>query len=215
VDVANSMDNEISNQMKDAFGSNDSNFDVVYQNGYLSQDNQNETILANTGAQVGENNRINEITITLNDDFLEMGTDVAIFNTIIHENIHALMLFQLDKMEIAPDDPNADFSILADLWSEAIVLKDAQGNVGTNALEAQMHEIMSDVISTQAEIVLDYALTNGYNMNLTQAEALAWSGLQSSVVWTVMDEFVKETFDNIISYETSGFEILAVGTKCN
>jgi hypothetical protein len=215
VDEANSMDNEISNQMKSAFGSYDSDYDLIYQNDSIPEDNPNEITFASTGAKVDENNRINEITITLNNDFLKVGTDVAIFNWAVHENIHALMLYQLDKMEIAPDDPNVDFSILADLWSEALALKDAQGNVGTTALESQMHEIMSGVISTQASIVLDYALSKGCDMSIAQAEALAWSGLQSSIAWTVMDEFVKETYDNIISYEVSGFEILAVGTKCN
>ena len=60
-----------------------------------------------------------------------------------------------------------------------------------------------------------YADNKGYTISNTQAEALGWAGLQESVAWAVMDEYLKETYESIINYDATSFEILSVGVACN
>lgn len=210
---ANLMNNTLANEMKAAFGSDDSDYDLIYKQIDL-EDNGNNRTLGQTDISLRKNGKIKSIIIWLDSEFLNHGTDVAIFSTIIHENMHALMFYQLDNMEIAPDNPNIDLSILANQWSE-VVAENSGGPLGPTELAYTQHEIMSGLVDTMAEYIENFASNKGYNMNLTQAKALAWLGLDDSVAWTIMDQNLKNTYENIIDYEVTNFEILAIGTECN
>ncbi|MDF0714738.1 hypothetical protein PY092_01140 [Muricauda sp. 334s03] len=117
-------------------------------------------------------------------------------------------------MNIAPDDPNVDFSILADQWSK-VVAESNGGPLPPNELAYTQHEIMSNLIETMAEYIESFSSNKGYNINMIQAEAMAWIGLDDSIAWTVMDQNLKETYENIIDYEIANFDILAIGSECN
>ncbi len=211
---ANIDDNKVADAMKKAFGeSSNTEYDVVYRNANILQ--IDGTVLAQTVPKVDSSDRINNITISFDNQYLKEGTDLSIYATTIHENVHAIMMYQLDKMDITINDSNVDFSILADEWSKAVANKQANGNVGSAALAHQMHEIMSSWVQDMASILSDYASGQGYDLSELEAEAIAWTGLQESVAWTVMDEESKELFENLIDYEATGFEVLANGTKCN
>ncbi|MDC6390854.1 hypothetical protein PP182_19370 [Maribacter sp. PR1] len=82
-------------------------------------------------------------------------------------------------------------------------------------LAKQQHQIMGDLVLESAEIIQNYDNAKGYNVSDNTAEALAWAGLQSSTAWTLLDEIVKQNYKNIIDDESSGFEILAIGSPCN
>src|SRR5690606_6025870 len=158
---------------------------------------------------------IKSMNITFDNSYLDLATDISIFATAIHENIHALMFYQLDQMNITIDDPQIDYSILANEWSKAVATRQSDGNLGPSHLEQQMHEIMAGLVLDMANIIKDYADNKGYTIGETQAEALAWAGLQGSVAWAVMDEYLKETYESIIDYDATSFEILSVGVACN
>jgi len=211
-EIANTMNMGLANDMQNAFGVF-SNYDLIYKQTNLVDDGNTKT-LGQTDITLGNNGKIENITISLDSGLLNSGTDIAIFSTIIHENMHALMFYQLDMLKIAPDNPNIDFSILADQWSQ-IVAESSGGQLPPNELAYTQHEIMSNLIDTIAGYIMDFASNKGYNMDIIQAEALAWIGLDDSVAWTIMDQNLKDTYENIIDYEISSFEILAVGTECN
>ena len=48
--------------------------------------------------------------------------------------------------------------------------------------------------------------SKGYPMDDFIAEAISWSGLQSSIAWTLMDEGLKDTYRNLIDYEATGLK---------
>ncbi|WP_136465638.1 hypothetical protein [Flagellimonas onchidii] len=212
VNNANIADNSLTKDMKKAFGNDDSNFDLIYKQKDLPTNNNHQT-LGQTNVSL-RNGKIDNITIWLDSDFLKKGTDVSIFSVVIHENMHALMYYQLDRKGIAPSNPNVDLSILADQWSKAVA-QNSNGVMPPDNLAYTQHEIMSGLVDTMAGYISNFAKSKGYQIDSSQALALAWVGLEDSVAWTVMDSDLKETYEDIIDYETTGFEILSVGTKCN
>lgn len=110
-----------------------------------------------------------------------------------------------------------DLSIFANEWSKYVAHVQAgvpQNQILTD-LAIQQHQIMGDLVLESAEIIQNYGNAKGYNVSDNTAEALAWAGLQSSTAWTLLDEIVKQNYKNIIDDESSGFEILAIGSPCN
>ncbi|WP_420399524.1 hypothetical protein [Flagellimonas sp.] len=200
--------------MKDAFGNDDSDFDITYKHKVLEDDREGRLTLGETHVTLA-NSRISDMTIYLNTTYLNLATDVSIFATVLHENVHALMLYQLDQKGIVFDNPeNLDMAILADKWS-AEVAKIQNGPMPPNDLAYAQHRIMVGVVDVMADYIQTFATTRNYGIDEIQAEALAWTGLFDSIAWTLMDPLVKESIENLIEYETTGFGPLAIGTKCD
>ncbi|UII78018.1 hypothetical protein [Flagellimonas sp. CMM7] len=212
IGIANVADNKMANDMRNAFGRDNSGFDLTYKYKDLP-DSNNETTLGQTDVTLKSNGRIQNMTIWLDSDFIKQATTVSIYSVVLHENMHALMYYQLDNKSIAPNNPDIDLSILADKWSK-VVAESSGGPLPRNQMAYAQHEIISGLVDTMAGYIRNFTRGSGYQIDTVQATALAWVGLEDSIAWTVMDEDEKETYTNIINYERTGFEILSVGTKC-
>ncbi len=216
IESANNSDNLIGQKIKDAFGDDDAPT-LFYSNEDIFQDNPNGMVLARTIPTVDNEGNITNIKIELDNDFLMEATDLSIFATVIHENIHALMFYQLSNAGINIDNPNIDYSDLANEWTKFVAHVQAgvpQEEVLSDLAIIQ-HQIMGDIVLESAQIIQNYGNSKGYGVSENTAEALAWAGLQSSVAWTLLDETVKENYTYLIDYESTGFEILAIGSPCN
>ncbi|MDO6471004.1 hypothetical protein [Maribacter sp. 1_MG-2023] len=216
VEEANKADNPIAQKIMDSFGSQDGP-DLFYSNTDIPQDNPDGHVLGRTIPTTNSQGNIVRINIELDNDFLIDATDLSIFATVIHENIHALMYYQLSNAGITIDNPNIDYSILANEWSKHVAHVQAgvpQDEILTD-LAIQQHQIMGALVLESAQIIQNYGNLKGYNVSDNTAEALAWAGLQDSVAWTLLEEIVKENYKNIIDDESTGFEILAIGSPCN
>ncbi len=215
INTVNSINNDVGEGMLEAFGGDDSFVNLTYKNGNLIQNGG--TVLARTDFTSDANGVLSSITITLSNNYIATATDISIFKTVVHENIHAYMFYQLATAGITVDNPNGDLSILADEWSQYVAQRELgiphdQTNVD---LQTQQHEAMSDLVTDIGKMIKDYATSKGYDIDDFTAEALAWSGLQETVGWSLLDNEIRETYEDIIDYESTGFEILAVGEPCN
>ena len=216
VEEANKADNPIAQRIKDTFGNQDGP-DLFYSNTDIPQDNPDGHVLGRTIPTTNSQGNIMRINIELDNDFLIDATDLSIFATVIHENIHALMYYQLSNAGITIANPNIDYSILANEWSKHVAHVQAgvpQDEILTD-LAILQHQIMGDLVLESAQIIQNYGILKGYNVSDNTAEALAWAGLHDSVAWTLLEEIVKENYKNIIDDENTGFEILAIGSPCN
>ena len=215
VENANKTDNPIGQKIKDAFG-NQNTPDLFYSNEDIPQDNPDGRVLGRTIPTTDSQGNITRVKIELDNDFLLEATDISIFATVIHENIHALMYYQLSNAGINIDDANIDYSALANEWTKYVAHLQAgvpQDQILTD-LEIMQHQIMGDIVAESAQIIQNYGNSKGYGVSENTAEALAWAGLHTSVAWTLLNETVKQNYRNIIDDESTGFEILAIGSPC-
>ncbi|TLP80799.1 hypothetical protein [Maribacter sp. ACAM166] len=216
VEEANKADNPIAQKIMDSFRSQGGP-DLIYSNTDIPQDNPDGHVLGRTIPTTNSQGNIMRINIELDNDFLIDATDLSIFATVIHENIHALMYYQLSNAGITIDNPDIDYSYLANEWSKYVAHVEAgvpQNQILTD-LALQQHQIMGELVLESAQIIQNYGNLKGYNVSDNTAQALAWAGLQSSTGWTLLDEIVKQNYKNIIDDESTGFEILAIGSPCN
>ncbi len=142
-------------------------------------------------------------------------TDLGVFATTLHENVHAMMFYQLNRGDINIETDDVEFSVLADAWSEAVAMKQNNGEVGTTTLGYLQHDIMADLINEMAKIVKEYSDSKGYGMSEFESEALMWMGLQSSVAWATMEKELRGAYELIFSTEIDGFAVLKIGKKCD
>ncbi len=215
INDALSLQDDIAIEMNEFFGPNGSaDYFLIYQDDDIPQTGDG-IILAQTAPFLNGNNKIDRMTITFDNTFLSNATDLSVFATLIHENMHALMFNHLNEGNFE-NFPSSDFSIMADEWSEAVALRDdGTGSPAPSDVPHLQHEIISELVTSLADIIMQYGLNKGYNIDAFSAEALAWSGLQGTVAWTLLDADLKNTFENIIEYEDTNFEILSIGVACN
>lgn len=104
--------------------------------------------------------------IYLSTDHLLTSTDLSIAMTIIHENLHAILLYLMHNQELYTIDDNPTYSQL---------LNDFSFEVGHDPNEH--HTFMTNYIQNLADALKSYALSKGYNLPDSYYTAMAWQGL--------------------------------------
>ena len=117
VNEAKESDSNITELLNITFGGN-IEFPLIYRNELLPTNADGTTPLARTNYSWGNNNSISDIEIIFNNKFLDKGTDIAIFSTTLHENVHAILIQLVDKGVITTSNQNLDYIILAEEWAK-------------------------------------------------------------------------------------------------
>ncbi|WP_420320390.1 hypothetical protein [Flagellimonas sp.] len=218
INIANFIDSPITETVLALFAGNTS-MELEYKLGDFEQEFGSNTV-ARTSYELDSNGNIKDglITITYDTDLFNSATDLSLFSTTIHENIHAILFAHLDLNLIDINDENGDLSALANEWAEQEAVVRAGGNpddIPLLTLGALQHEAMSDLVSTMQDALRTFGESRGYLLDDFYYEALAWQGLEETVTFATLSEEEKDAIRNIIANEITGFEILAEGTSCN
>lgn len=106
------------------------------------------------------------LDIYLSTDHLLNSTDLSIATTVIHENLHAILLYLMYNQGLYTIDDNPTYSQL---------LNDFSFEVGHDPNEH--HIFMTNYIQNLADALKSYALSKGYNLPDSYYTAMAWQGL--------------------------------------
>ncbi len=215
VNDVNTMDNEVALAMYEAFEMKATAYDLVYTNKPLPETPEGIP-LGRTIPTAGYNDRIDGMEIVLNENILHMMSDIAIFSVVLHENMHALMYYQLDKgADGFMFQDNEFLTVTADQWSRAVALKNSDNQIGTEELNFAMHEIISELVDYSAVVLRNYADQKGYYVGELQSEAIVWMGLKDSIAWSELEEEERRRYQELFTYDLIGFEALSIGKKCD
>ena len=216
IDDMGDLDAGLQFTVKEMFGDEDSDYDLTYRNVdeliVFADGSRGE---AETDWEVDANGKIISIEIRFDDLFLENATDVAIFTTILHENMHATMFYQLNQADVPINSDSDNYLILAEIWSNYVAeIRLGEGEDRSRIAQYQ-HEVISELIDKMFPLVKQFAIDKGYNINDTQAEAICWVGLAGTTAYDELEDSLKETYDRIILDEFDYFDVLAIGKKCD
>lgn len=144
------------------------------------QDLGNSDINGNTRRVAG----VKDYIITLNSSYLSSATDLSIARTIIHEIIHAHLLYQV--MEKSGDD----FDKLAAIWGSM--------NGNPDQSKEYQHEFMVGIRNTIAANLFEWCRQSVTPVTLDYCNDLAWGGLSKT---TTFQEILTSKDRMIISTE--------------
>ncbi|PZD79087.1 hypothetical protein [Mesonia sp. K7] len=153
--------------LKDTF--NDQNDDIK-----LIVTSDNISTNASTSSVIHYNAQTKDcfINITFNENYLQNGTDLSIARTMIHESIHALLLYGvLNGLFSVNGQTDPDYTELMD----AFLLY--MHNSSSSHYSGEQHEIIADLNDDITLTLENYGNMNGYNLNSNYYKTLSWGGL--------------------------------------
>jgi uncharacterized protein YneF (UPF0154 family) len=182
--------------------------------------------LGETTYDFDSNVNLTDINITFHTQLIEQSTDLGIFVTALHENLHALIATYLENNEIYPDggifdstNANATLSALVVLYAErkAAILIDENENFNTSLTTWLQHEIIAELVSIMKDEIKLYGESKGYVIDDFIYECLAWTGLQGTDAfseYTEDDSVIIDAVLNTLIFEYTN-NPLAHGQICD
>ncbi len=129
----------------------------------------------NTSSNIRYNPRTKQcyITVSLRESYLESGTDLSIAKTVIHESMHAVLVYMLfeGKFVTETGNPESGYEELMDGYVEYLITNDPAkyGN--------EQHEVIANLNRDIATSLSVYGQNNGYSLPFSYYETLSWGGL--------------------------------------
>ena len=163
---------------------------TLYSNGSTTPNSQLNTSCANHTC---------DIIVRLEASYLETATDISIARTVIHESLHAILVYMAEEglLSELPNDP--DFSDLA--TAHINYLSGLPSNLGQTH-----HELMASFVGDIATSLSQYGQQNGYNLSYQFYNDMAWGGLTHRVVRDNQGTIVYDTNGNPTFEETPWFQ---------
>ncbi|MCR5861551.1 hypothetical protein LRS05_05080 [Flavobacterium sp. J372] len=175
----------------------------------------------------GNPNQIFNFEIELRNSFLNTATDLAIARTVIHENVHALLLYLKHTNNIVTMNENPTYEQLL----TAYVDKKAQMGYYTFPTNNDIHhEFMIQFIDDIKETLKAYGQSKGYNLPDNYYYSMAWGGLHDTATFNVLfPPYVNLSLNparveiigilvadqnNQTQYDLNGNSIVPQGVKC-
>ncbi|KAF2516863.1 hypothetical protein E0W68_11650 [Flavobacterium salilacus subsp. salilacus] len=153
-------------------------YNVVYKrSAILEPDVAGRTdLLSKTTNSSGQ--QIYSFVIYLNNNYVNTATDISIATTVIHENLHAILLYfrtiGLTNINSSNLTYNPTYVELIDAYTNKLIeLGNAPFLSGGNA----HHEFMSYLVDNIAESIKAFGLSKGYQKPDSFYYAMAWQGL--------------------------------------
>jgi len=167
---------ELSGDFLNIFQGSD-NYHITYKssNQFVDNNAASTHFLSSVTTEDGQNL---ELEIVFNDYALNNSTDLYLVNTVMHENIHAILLFLVYSQAIPIMDENPTYTQLLNAYIDYLI----DNGYLVNNNEAH-HNFMVQFVSNIAESVKSYGLDKGYNLPDSFYNALAWSGLTETTVF--------------------------------
>lgn len=206
---------DISNSIQFLFGNNP-NISLTYTTGDIVSP-PGQLICAKTVSDFDNQNNLDRITVTFNNEFLNQATDLMIFSIGLHENLHAILTLLLENELIEVDNENVNLSFLVEEYAEykANWIINQNPEYNPEDLLFLSHESISDLVDDIAQEIRAYGISKGYDILDFHYEALAWSGLEDTLNFTLLEPDFQESIEEILDHETTNFEPLAEGQPCN
>lgn len=113
------------------------------------------------------------IPVKLDLTYLGRATDLAIARTVIHESVHATLLYLLEKNHITASDPDADLGLLAVLYANWRAANDDA--IVSQVFEERQHIAMTELVDDMATALQAYGQSLGYNLSFSYCRKLTWS----------------------------------------
>ncbi len=183
----------LSQLILDIFDSDSSGYNLVFDVDEALEDTDFQGITGNTSENSEWDLDKLDITIGLNPDLLNNGTDLAIATTIIHESVHAVLLYMLETGKITIENANGDRSMtmLVDSYVRFRIIQEEFGGVQpTDASEVDnyMHEYMTGLVESIGTSISEYGNSEGYNIAFSYYKKLAWHGLEANLEMLMFDD---------------------------
>ncbi len=215
IDYLKDVNTPLKTTINEIFGSENSVYNLIYKNvDEIAIFEDGSVGVAETDALLDYNGRITKIEIRLDNNFIETATDIGIFTTLLHENLHAIMEYQLDQKSVNLEESSSNYRSLASFWSHYVaeIRRGEDGN--RRHISYYMHEVMAELIEPMAELILEFGLSKNYDIDIGDAEAIAWSGLKGTEAYEEIEEEIRRIYSSFIESEREYFEILSIGKKC-
>ena len=197
----------LANFITSAFGGDQSKVNLTYKVEDLV--NPSPTILVNGGTSNGVMNSNGELdlTIFLDTQAAEEGSDLLIAVTMIHENAHALLTYMDGIVTFDNISSNASLNELAQAYAK---WKADPNNQPSDPAQSE-HYYMTELIGKMADALESYGERKGYNIDRAYYESLCWT--------SDMAQFAPENLRNSINNAFQNERLLAgttysKGTKC-
>ena len=118
-----------------------------------------------------------DITVKLKETYLQTATDLSIARTVIHESLHATLVYMLEEGLLTLPDGTAEpgFADLANAYINFILGIESPENYGKSH-----HELMVSFVSNIATSLATFGVQNGYDLPFSYYEALSWHGLHTT-----------------------------------
>jgi len=134
-----------------------------------------------------------DIEIGLNPDLLNNGTDLAIATTVIHESVHAILLYALETNKITVENTNVSedhvLYLLVQKFLRLRIAKNEFGGVEPNdvkIVDQYMHQYMTGLIDEIATSISEYGNAKGYSNSFNYYRKLASLGLEENIKYYMM-----------------------------
>lgn len=214
IQEASTKDAGLIDTIYDIFGTdNDASYNITYSDEPFAFDPTGE-IGAGTEPFLDTSGNLTHVEITFNFNYLLNATDLSVYTSVLHENLHAIMFYQLNEADIDIDHDNIDFSIMAEQWSEYVAEEMAGNSPGMANINWIQHQVVSDLVDNMALLIKEFGESKGYDVDLETATALAWGGLEETTAWQVLNTVDKIVFQDIINKERNGRANNTVGELC-
>lgn len=168
-------------------------YHVIFKIEDLKQDENGNEI---NGETSNENSR-STYTITIDDDLIKDGTTLSIAKTIIHETMHAFLLYN------HYDGQGTEMDRLLNLLY-------AKYRENPNQDNLYQHEFISQYVEALAHVL---AVWDNNRQSIDYYKNLSWGGLETTPTYQAFSQDRKDSIQNIINNERFSKDE-ATGTKC-
>ncbi len=205
----------LKNSINEIFGSENSAYNLRYVNvDSIIVFADGSRGAAETDWEVDYSGKITSVEIRFENQYLEQATDLGIFTTILHENMHAIMMYQLDRAGVSFGQNGGNYETLAEIWSRYVGEIRRGKDENRKLINYYQHEVMSELVEEMAPIILEYGLLKGYDIDSFKAEVIAWSGLTGTTAFEEFEENDAGQYEFLIDSENNYTEGWSIGTKC-
>ena len=172
------------------------------------------------------NEGIQNIRIGLSEALINNSTDLAIATTVIHESIHAVLIYMIESGKLTVENTNDDFDLsrlVRAYLNYKIELEQFPGddNVDTSLIDNFMHDYMTGLVEDIATSVSSFGKSQDYSIPFSYYKKLSWLGLKDSLEsllaedgFTEEEQALVDSINKVIVDEFLNRQPDAKGTKC-
>lgn len=194
----------IINAVSDAWGANiisdtfaacgypNSNLNDIFMNIFAGSNTHNVTynlssalsgngLTSTNGIPVNVNGQsVYNFNISLRTSYVQTATDLSIARTVIHENLHAILLYFNYTNVISVNSGDATYEQLLTHYIDKLISMGYQPSTPITPNNTNHHAIMADIVGEISTALKAYGVSKGYNLPNSFYDSMAWGGLMNT-----------------------------------
>lgn len=177
VQEAYSVCSDLNNIFLDIFEGSETH-SVTYSNAAQLPNNANANAITAYPPVISTNsNGFNHynFNIIIRDSYLSTATDLSLARTVIHENLHAVLLYLQFSGFIDPSVQNPSYQQLLYAYIDQLIISGILPPSGT-----AHHNFMTQFVANIKETLKEFGISKGYNLPDAYYNAMAWGGLHTT-----------------------------------